>query len=205
MADRKLAALLRGVLQLFRARSWAQRILAGVVVVLALAACLPQLGEERGERGEKGKPQRGAVLSGEVVGVADGDTVTLLTPDKTEYRLRLAYIDSPEKKQAFGQQAKKALSDLVYRRQIEATITDVDRYGRGVALLTQDGRAINLAQVESGHAWFYRQYAKKALSRGEFARYAAAEDAARQAQQGLWRDRDPTPPWEWRKQQREGR
>ncbi|MBE9610167.1 thermonuclease family protein [Chitinilyticum litopenaei] len=143
------------------------------------------------------------VLQGEVVGVSDGDTVTLLGEGRVEYKLRLAYIDSPEKKQAFGQQAKKSLSDMVYRQQIEATITDVDRYGRGVAELRLNGRYVNLEQVAAGYAWVYRQYAKKDLSAGELREFVAAEEAAKAAQRGLWQDGSPTPPWQWRREQKE--
>lgn len=199
MARNPANAVLRGVRQLAGARSWPQRILAAVVLLLALAACLPQL---QGPT-EKGKLSRGMVLQGEVVGVADGDTVTLLGEGKVEYKLRLAYIDSPEKKQAFGMQAKKALSDRVYRAVVEARITDVDRYGRGVAEVRRDGRYINLEQVAEGYAWVYRQYAKKDLAAGEFREFTEAEDAAKAGRLGLWQDSDPTPPWQWRRDRRD--
>ncbi len=102
-----------------------------------------------------------------------------------------------------GQEAKQHLAQLILQKQVQAEVEDVDRYGRGVARIVFQGRDINFAQVESGHAWHYAQYAQKNQSKAEFARYSQAEQAARRQKQGLWHSSQPTPPWEWRAARRE--
>ncbi|QBQ55554.1 thermonuclease family protein [Nitrosococcus wardiae] len=69
---------------------------------------------------------------GRVVGISDGDTLTLLTPAKKQIKVRLAEIDIPEKGQPYGSQAKQALSNLVFGKQARVVVEDVDRYGRTV-------------------------------------------------------------------------
>lgn len=128
----------------------------------------------------------------EVVGVIDGDTVAVLSPDhKTLTRCRLFGIDAPEKAQAFGQTSKKALADLIYRKTLDVRVVDRDRYGRSICRLTLDGVDINREQVARGMAWVYRQYTDDPA-------YYQAEATARAARLGLWRDANPTPPWDFR-------
>lgn len=52
-------------------------------------------------------------LTGRVVSVADGDTVTVLDATNTQHKIRVAGIDAPEKKQAFGNRSKNNLAELV--------------------------------------------------------------------------------------------
>ncbi|QLI83257.1 thermonuclease family protein [Chitinibacter fontanus] len=140
-------------------------------------------------------------LSAQVVGVADGDTITVLSDDRKQYKLRLAFIDAPEKAMPFGQVAKQALSDLIYRQTVTASIIDVDRYGRGVAVIEHNQRDINLQQVTAGLAWHYTQYTK-GQSSTDFERYESAQTQAKSQKTGLWADQHPTPPWDWRKANR---
>ncbi len=140
-----------------------------------------------------------ANLTGQVVGVSDGDTLKVLDSGRTLYTIRLMGIDAPEKGQAFGQKSKQSLSNLVYQRQIEVEWSKKDRYGRIVGkIFTSDGNDVCLAQVSSGMAWHYKQYAGEQIP-ADRARYAEAEAKARSAGLGLWRDQAPIPPWEWRK------
>jgi endonuclease YncB( thermonuclease family) len=185
----------RALLRLFTTKSWPQRIIALVIVLAGAWACI------KPTPSEPGKLSSGMVISGEVVGVADGDTLTVLDADKRQYKLRLAYIDSPEKAMPFGQAAKQSLSNLVYRKTVSATIDDVDRYGRGVARISHNEQDINLQQVTAGMAWHYTQYAKT-QSRRDFSDYQDAQNNAKSAQSGLWADKNPTPPWDWRKAKR---
>jgi endonuclease YncB( thermonuclease family) len=139
------------------------------------------------------------VLHGEVVGVHDGDTLTLLV-EQEEIKIRLDGIDAPESGQAFGTQAKNALSETVFAKAVRVTVTDTDRYGRsiGVVEVADDrGRArnVNLAMVRAGFAWHYVEYS-------DDEDLAAAERQAREAERGLWVDPDPVAPWVWRKAQR---
>lgn len=130
--------------------------------------------------------------SGRVVHVLDGDTLDLLTPDNKEIRVRLLEIDAPERAQAFGTRSRKGLADLCAGKQAVLKSTDVDRYGRTLARVYCDGVDANLDMVEQGLAWAYRRYAKDPA-------ILAAEQEARDAQRGLWVDKNPTPPWEYRR------
>ncbi len=79
-------------------------------------------------------------LTGRVVGVSDGDTVTILDASKRTHKIRLLGIDSPEKKQPFGERAKQSLSDLVFDKQVSVEGGKQDRYGRSLGKIVLDGR-----------------------------------------------------------------
>lgn len=143
-------------------------------------------------------------LVGEVVGLADGDTVTVLDAQKTQHKIRLAGIDAPEKGMPWGQKSKEALSDRVYRRMVTVEWHKQDRYGRLIGKILVDGQDANLAQVADGMAWHYKDYAQEQTP-DDRARYAQAELDARSVRRGLWADPDPIPPWAWRKMKREAR
>jgi micrococcal nuclease len=130
-----------------------------------------------------------------VVAVSDGDTITVLSADKQQIKIRLAGIDAPESSQAFGNRAKQALAEKVAGKTIEVVTQSKDPYGRTVADLYLEGRWINLELVAEGWAWHYRQYSRDQ-------RLADAEAAARQAGMGLWADKDPIPPWGFRRGER---
>lgn len=137
-------------------------------------------------------------LVGEVVGVSDGDTVTVLDTSKAQYKIRLAGIDAPEKSQPFGNRSRQNLATLVFRKQVLVEWSKYDRYGRIVGKVFVNGRDASLEQVASGLAWHYKAYQRE-QSREDQAVYAAAEEAARRKRLGLWRDPTPTPPWDFRR------
>ncbi len=132
-----------------------------------------------------------ADFTGRVVGVSDGDTITVLHNGKGE-RIRLHGIDCPEKRQAFGNRAKQFTSNLVFAKTVTVQVMDRDRYGRTVGVvLLPDGRSLNHELVSAGLAWMYRRYTNdQSLS--------DLEEEARVARRGLWADAEPVPPWEWR-------
>lgn len=134
------------------------------------------------------------VLAHQVIGIADGDTLTLLI-DKKPLKIRLANIDAPEKAQAFGERSKQALSDLCFGKDASYEAQDIDRYGRTVAVLTCDGVQANRAQVERGMAWVYPKYNTDPS-------LPELQGQAKMERRGMWRDDDPVPPWEFRKQKR---
>ena len=136
-------------------------------------------------------------ITGMVVGVADGDTITVLDSGKMQHKIRLAGIDAPEKKQAFGNRSKESLSDMVFDKTVNVETEKRDRYGRQIGKVLVNGQDVNLVQVERGMAWFYRQYQRE-QSPNDRRLYEAAEDAARADKRGLWRDAEPLPPWEFR-------
>ena len=142
-------------------------------------------------------------ITGRVVAVADGDTITVLDTDKVQHKIRLAGIDAPEKKQSFGNRSKESLSDMVFDKTVNVETEKRDRYGREIGKVLVNGRDVNLMQVERGMAWFYRQYQREQLP-NDRTLYEAAEDAARAGKRGLWRDVNPTPPWDFRKTKRGG-
>lgn len=131
-------------------------------------------------------------ISGRVVGVADGDTLTVLDDMNQQHKIRLAGIDAPEKAQAFGQAGKQKLSELCYNKQATVTVVNTDKYGRTVGDVTCDDLHANEEMVRSGHAWVYRHYDKG------FEHFYAIEEAAKEEKLGLWADDSPMPPWEWR-------
>jgi micrococcal nuclease len=135
-------------------------------------------------------------LTGKVVAISDGDTLTVLDDTKTQHKIRLAGIDAPEKRQAFGTNAREALGDKAFQQSVRIEVIDVDRYHREVGRIFLGERFINMEMVRDGFAWRYVQYDKP----GEF---TAAEADAREHHRGLWADPNPTPPWEWRKAKRQ--
>lgn len=148
-------------------------------------------------------------LHGRVIGVSDGDTITVLDTDHHQHKIRLSGIDAPEKAQAFGQRSKDSLSRIVFNRDVAVEWHKKDRYGRTVGkVMVADPSCRNAdcpkeldanhAQVVSGMAWWYRQYAKEQEA-GDAHRYEQAELTARSRKIGLWADPSPTPPWDWRK------
>lgn len=132
-------------------------------------------------------------LAGRVVGVSDGDTITVLTAEKRRVKVRLHGIDCPESHQAFGAKAKQFASAIAFGKDASLRVTDTDRYGRTVAVVTIGGKVVNHELVRAGLAWWYRQYAPgdRTLER--------LENEARRAKRGLWADKSPTPPWEFRR------
>ena len=134
-------------------------------------------------------------LEGNVVKIADGDTLTLLTSSNEQVKIRLAGIDTPEKKQPFGNKAKQALANLAFQKQALVEVETKDRYGRTVGVVFVDGLNVNAELVKQGMAWVYRKYT-------DDERLYTLESEAKQAKRGLWLDENPIPPWEWRRGRR---
>ena len=130
-------------------------------------------------------------FSGQVVRVADGDTLTVLR-ESVPVKVRLAEIDAPEKKQAFGERARQSLADLCFGRTAVVLRGKIDFYGRTVARVRCRGRDASTHQIQQGLAWAYTAYLTDP-------RIATAEQLARGAELGLWITPEPTPPWLFRK------
>ena len=101
------------------------------------------------------------VIAGRIVGISDGDTVTLLDANKRQYKVRLTGIDAPEKNIPFGQRSKEHLSDLVFSKEVQVETKKLDRYGRTLGKILLDRQDINLAMVNAGMAWHYKKYQKE--------------------------------------------
>lgn len=160
-------------------------------------------------------------LKGRVVGVTDGDTITVLDTNNERHEIRLSNIDSPEtschsKKpsayddacieygQSFGKTAKKSLSKMVYAKmvQVKLQITGLHKidksFNREIGTVYVDGTDINFEQVKNGLAWHYTEYAKRNQSSEDFVKYEEAQKIASQQRSGLWLENNPTAPWNYR-------
>jgi len=139
-------------------------------------------------------------MQGVVIVVIDGDTV-LFKPDhygaasRAFLKLRLADIDAPEKDQPYGDAATQALTALVMKQRVEVDTVATDDYGRTVAYLRTDALQINAELVRRGYAWPLTRYRRNA-------ELLDAQREARHTRRGLWQDPAPTPPWVWRKLQK---
>ena len=140
----------------------------------------------------------GRAWTGKVVGIADGDTISVLRDGHDQVKIRLYGIDAPESGQSFGKASKQNLSSMVYRKSVQVEVMDTDRYGRTVARIFMDREDVNAAQLRAGYAWLYRQYCKSWVC-GE---WSGLETDARSSGVGLWADEDPVPPWQWRRDKR---
>jgi len=138
----------------------------------------------------------GETINGRVVGISDGDTLTILDARNTQFKIRLAAIDAPEKAQPFGQRGKQKLSDICYGKNAIVRVLSTDRYGRSVGNVDCAGINANEAMIQSGLAWVYRKYDKGHVYLYEF------EEEAKNAKRGLWADFNPIAPWDWRKAKR---
>ena len=139
-------------------------------------------------------------FTGKVVSVADGDTITVLTADKQQIKVRLSSVDTPEGGQAYGQKAKNFTSSMVFKKNVTIHPETTDKYGRTVAMVYVDGKNLNEQIVANGYGWVYRYYCKGSYCDD----WLKLEETARDAQIGLWADNHPLPPWDWRQQQRNG-
>ena len=134
-------------------------------------------------------------FTAKVIAVMDGDTVRVLRNGHS-VKIRLAGIDAPEGAQEYGMASKQSLAELVLRKQVRVNTQAKDKYGRLLGEVNVDGLNINHEQVRRGLAWVYlRSRSNKIL--------LAMENEAKAAKRGLWAQSTPTPPWTWRKTQRE--
>ena len=132
-----------------------------------------------------------AEWSGRVVGIADGDSLTLLVDGHRQVKVRLAGIDASEHDQPFGQRSRQSLSELAFSKTATVAVSKIDDYGRSIGTVTVGGVNVEAEQVRRGLAWVYRHYSHDA-------RLLALEAEAKAARRGLWADANPIPPWDWR-------
>lgn len=182
---------------------------ARLIWLIALASVLSVCCSRQSERQTApaqpiAAPAGSQTLTGRVVRVADGDTITVLDSTDTQHRIRLEGIDAPESHQAFGAQSKKSLSEMVFGKDVTVVYQKTDQYGRLVGKILLDGKDINLEQVKAGMAWHYKEYQEEQTPEDREL-YAKAEDEAHNARRGLWQDRDPVAPGVFRKEEKRER
>jgi endonuclease YncB( thermonuclease family) len=131
------------------------------------------------------------IITGKVIKVHDGDTITVLE-GRAQHKIRLDGIDCPELGQAYGRRAREFTSTLVYGNQVKVIYSERDRYDRVLGMVyTMGGANLNHELVRAGLAWHYKYYSQDK-------KLAALEKAARKANRGLWKDKSPVPPWQFR-------
>lgn len=128
-----------------------------------------------------------------VIHISDGDTIKVLTENKEQIKIRLAEIDTPERKQPWGNKAKQALSEFTSQKMVTVSPVTTDRYGRTIAHIYVGDLNVNKEMVRTGNAWVYRKYLKDNS-------LLAIEAEAMEAKRGLWAlaEAERVPPWEWR-------
>lgn len=137
-------------------------------------------------------------IAGRVVGIADGDTLTLLQPTKVLLKVRLAGIDAPERRQPFGERSKQALADLVFDREVVVEALKIDRYGRTIGKVWIGQLDVGLEMLKVGLAWHYKAYEREQSQRDR-QEYGDAQSSAKVRSLGLWQDSSPVPPWDFRR------
>jgi micrococcal nuclease len=133
----------------------------------------------------------GQKITGRVVGVSDGDSLTLLVQGNRQIKVRLDGIDAPEGGQEFSKNAKDGLSRLVFGKEVSLKVTGTDRYDRTLGVVHVGVVNANLELVRQGPAWHYKKYS-------DDRELAQAEVDARASRSGLWAGFDPMPPWQYR-------
>ncbi|GAB6008977.1 thermonuclease family protein [Dysgonomonas reticulitermitis] len=134
-------------------------------------------------------------ISGKVVSVADGDTMTILTADKKQIKIRMLGIDAPERGQDFGTVARQQLNNLCYGKTVIVEKKDEDQYGRVLGVVYVDGMNVNEYMVRNGLAWYYRHFVNDP-------RLDSLELLARKEKVNIWSMKNPMPPYEFRKSRR---
>lgn len=137
-------------------------------------------------------------VSGKVVKIIDGDTIDILDAQNAQHRLRLKGIDAPERTQAFYEVSRKNLATLVLEKQVAAHYEKVDQWGRLVSTVSVDGEDVCLEQIRAGLAWHFKRYEDEQTPADRDS-YGTAEQKAHEQRRGLWKDSNPTPPWEYRR------
>lgn len=95
-------------------------------------------------------------ISGKVVKIADGDTITILDEQNVQHKIRLQGIDAPEHKQDFGEVSRQHLASLVFGKYVKVEYGKADQYGRLVGKVWVDGNDECLEQLKAGLAWHYK-------------------------------------------------
>lgn len=135
--------------------------------------------------------------SGRVVLIIDGDSLLVRRAGR-RVKVRLDEVDCPEPDQPFGKEAKSLTSRLCLGKKVQVENAVVDPYYKQryrATVILPDGRDLGMELVKEGLAWNYRRFSKNPL-------LPDLERDARSLRLGLWSRPKPTPPWQWRKENR---
>ncbi|MFQ5588273.1 MAG: thermonuclease family protein [Nitrospiria bacterium] len=130
-------------------------------------------------------------FNGTVMDVLEGDVLSVLHKGKL-IKVRLADVDCPEEGQAFSNEARKFSALLVYAGPVKVKVKELDRRGQAVAevILLDKGLSLNRELIKAGLAWW-------SWKNSDDMSYGDLEEAAREMKVGLWKAKEPTPPWEY--------
>lgn len=145
-----------------------------------------------------------SLIQGTVVVVYDGDTVSVQAMDGKIYAIRLQGIDAPEGKQNYGEKSQQTLADLILDKNVIVVVDKQDLYDRYIGNVYYQGQDVSLLQIKAGMAWYFRKYANDQTAENR-KRYAQTETDARSSGIGLWEEKEPKPPWEFRGEVKEAK
>lgn len=134
-------------------------------------------------------------VSGKVIRVSDGDTI-LLQSGSHRIKVRMYGIDAPELKQNYGEDSKNYLEKRILNKNVDVKVINEDKYGRKVGKVFYKNKDINLEMIKTGNAWFYEYHAKKEKE------YRKASKSAQEQKLGLWKDKNPQNPRNFRLEHR---
>jgi endonuclease YncB( thermonuclease family) len=131
-------------------------------------------------------------FTGLVVGISDGDTISVMHAGRPE-KVRLSDIDCPESRQPYGQRAKQFTAKAAFNKNVTVRVCGKDKYGRSLGeVFLPNHASLNTDLLKSGLAWVY-------LNRSSDTAKHKAQSRAQLTRRGLWQDKEPIPPWQWRK------
>ncbi|NPA43047.1 MAG: thermonuclease family protein [Chlorobi bacterium] len=163
----------------------------GLVILILMVAC-------RHHRSPSALSRDSDMITGKVVGLADGDSFVIVTDDKEEIRIRMHGIDAPERRQPYWKSSRRFLSDMIYGKRVRIKVVDRDRYGRLVGVVFMGDTNVNYEMVRHGYAWHYVRYSNDTV-------LARLQREAKARRLGLWQEPGAVPPWEERRLRREAR
>lgn len=144
------------------------------------------------------------IFNGVIVAVDDGDTVVVQGLNGERKKIRFYGVDTPESEwigkwpeQPYSQVAKAFTASYLSDQQVSVRLTGDSTYSREVGEVFVNGYSVSKELVRQGLAWWNSKYAADDLD------LKRLEDAARKQKYGLWKDSNPTPPWEWRRKHRQ--
>ena len=134
-------------------------------------------------------------VSGKVIKVSDGDTI-LIQSGSQRIKVRMYGIDAPELKQNYGEDSKNYLEKRILNQNVDVKVINEDKYGRKVGKVFYKNKDINLEMIKTGNAWFYEYHAKKEKE------YRKVSKSAQEQKLGLWKDKNPQNPRNFRLEHR---
>ncbi len=132
-----------------------------------------------------------AEFTGRVTWIHDGDTVKIRS-NGVNHLIRLWGIDAPEHDQDFGKESTKYLIKLIKNKTVIVKWDKQDRYGRIIGKIYLGKKYINLEIIKSGMAMVYLYYNNEKD-------FINAEKQAKKSKIGLWIQKNPMPPWKYRR------